>query len=130
MNKVLFNKEAFDILKKGVDILCDAVKVTLGPNGKNVLIFNNYGDAHLTKDGITVANNVKYDDPIINGIINVVKEASANNAKSVGDGTTTTTICMDMVTEITTTIITTMNHITTLISQSKCMVHQSVGVNV
>ena len=55
MNKVLFNKEAFDILKKGVDILCDAVKVTLGPNGKKVLIFNNYGDAHLTKDGITVA---------------------------------------------------------------------------
>ena len=88
MNKVLFNKEAFDILKKGVDILCDAVKVTLGPNGKNVLIFNNYGDAHLTKDGITVANNVKADDPIIN----VVREASANNAKSVGDGTTTTLV--------------------------------------
>ena len=92
MNKVLFNKEAFDILKEGVDILCNAVKVTLGPNGKNVLIFNNYGDAHLTKDGITVANNVKSDDPIINGIINVVREASANNAKSVGDGTTTTLV--------------------------------------
>ena len=92
MNKVLFNKEAFDILKEGVDTLCNAVKVTLGPNGKNVLIFNNYGDAHLTKDGITVANNVKSDDPIINGIINVVREASANNAKSVGDGTTTTLV--------------------------------------
>ena len=92
MNKVLFNKEAFDILKEGVDTLCNAVKVTLGPKGKNVLIINNYGDAHLTKDGITVANNVKSDDPIINGIINVVREASANNAKTVGDGTTSTLV--------------------------------------
>lgn len=92
MNKVLFDNEVFDILKKGVDTLCNAVKVTLGPNGKNVLIFNNYGDAHLTKDGITVANNVKSDDPIVNGIINVVREASANNAKSVGDGTTSTLV--------------------------------------
>lgn len=92
MNKVLFDKDTFDILKKGVDTLCNAVKVTLGPKGKNVLIINNYGDAHLTKDGITVANNVKSDDPIINGIINVVREASANNAKTVGDGTTTTLV--------------------------------------
>lgn len=92
MNKVLFNKDTFAILKKGVDTLCNAVKVTLGPKGKNVLIINNYGDAHLTKDGITVANNVKSDDPIINGIINVVREASANNAKTVGDGTTTTLV--------------------------------------
>lgn len=92
MSKVLFNQEVLDILKTGVDTLCDAVKTTLGPKGKNVLIFNNYGDAHLTKDGITVANNVKSDDPIINGIINVVKEASANNAKTVGDGTTSTLV--------------------------------------
>ena len=68
------------------------LKLTLGPNGKNVLIFNNYGDSHLTKDGITVANNIKSDDPIVNGVINVVREASANNAKSVGDGTTSTLV--------------------------------------
>ena len=92
MNKVLLNKETIDVLKDGVDTLCNAVKVTLGPKGKNVLIINNYGDAHLTKDGITVANNVKSDDPIINGIINVVREASANNAKTVGDGTTSTLV--------------------------------------
>ena len=92
MSKVLFNKEAFNILKQGVDTLCNAVKVTLGPKGRNVLILNNYGDAHLTKDGITVANNVKSDDPIINGVINIVREASANNAKTVGDGTTSTLV--------------------------------------
>lgn len=92
MNKVLFDKETFNTLKEGVDTLCNAVKVTLGPKGKNVLIINNYGDAHLTKDGITVANNVKSDDPIKNGIINVVREASANNAKTVGDGTTSTLV--------------------------------------
>ena len=92
MNKVLLNKETIDVLKEGINTLCNAVKVTLGPNGKNVLIFNNYGDAHLTKDGITVANNIKSDDPIVNGVINVVREASANNAKSVGDGTTSTLV--------------------------------------
>ena len=92
MNSILFNKDAYSHLKEGVNLLCDAVKVTLGPRGKNVLTINSYGDAHLTKDGITVANNVRHDDPIINGIINVVREASANTAKSAGDGTTTSLV--------------------------------------
>jgi chaperonin GroEL len=89
---VIFNKDAHLQLKEAVDLICNAVKVTLGPRGKNVLTINSYGDAHLTKDGITVANNVKHDDPIINGIINVVREASANTAKSAGDGTTTSLV--------------------------------------
>jgi chaperonin GroEL len=92
MNSILFNKDAYAHLKEAVNLLCNAVKVTLGPRGKNVLTINSYGDAHLTKDGITVANNVKHDDPIINGIINVVREASANTAKSAGDGTTTSLV--------------------------------------
>lgn len=89
---VIFNKDAYAELKEAVNLLCNAVKVTLGPRGKNVLTINSYGDAHLTKDGITVANNVRHDDPIINGIINVVREASANTAKSAGDGTTTSLV--------------------------------------
>ena len=91
-NEVLFNKDAHLTLQEGVNLICNAVKVTLGPKGKNVLTINNYGDAHLTKDGITVANNVRHDDPIINGIINVVREASANTAKTAGDGTTTSLV--------------------------------------
>ena len=91
MNKII-NKNTNETLKEAVNTLCDAVKVTLGPKGKNVLIINNYGDAHLTKDGITVAKNVKSDDPVINGIINVVREASNNTAKTAGDGTTTSLV--------------------------------------
>lgn len=89
---VIFNKDAHLELKEAVDLICNAVKVTLGPKGKNVLTINSYGDAHLTKDGITVAKNVTSSDPIINGILNVVREASANTAKTAGDGTTTSLV--------------------------------------
>lgn len=89
---VLFNRDARLQLKEAVDLICDAVKVTLGPRGKNVLTINSYGDAHLTKDGITVAKNVTSSDPIINGILNVVREASANTAKTAGDGSTTSLV--------------------------------------
>ena len=91
-NEVLFNKDAHLTLQEGVDLICNAVKVTLGPRGKNVLTIDSYGQTHLTKDGITVAKNVKHNDPIINGIINVVREASANTAKTAGDGTTTSLV--------------------------------------
>lgn len=89
---VIFNKDAHLQLKEAVDLICNAVKVTLGPRGKNVLTINSYGDAHLTKDGITVAKNVTSSDPIINGILNVVREASANTAKTAGDGTSTSLV--------------------------------------
>ena len=89
---ILYNKDAYKQLKEGVNLICDAVKVTLGPRGKNVLTIYSYGEAHLTKDGITVAKNVTSKDPIINGIINVVREASANTAKTAGDGTTTSLV--------------------------------------
>lgn len=88
----LFNNDAFSTLEEAVNLICNAVKVTLGPRGKNVLTINNYGDAHLTKDGITVAKSVKSKDPIINGILNVVREASSNTAKTAGDGTTTSLV--------------------------------------
>ena len=91
-NEVLFNKDAHLTLQEGVDLICNAVKATLGPRGKNVLTIDSYGQTHLTKDGITVAKNVKHNDPIINGVINVVREASANTAKTAGDGTTTSLV--------------------------------------
>ena len=91
-NDILFNKDAHLQLKEAVDLICNAVKVTLGPKGKNVLTINSYGEAHLTKDGITVAKNVISSDPITNGILNVVREASANTAKTAGDGTTTSLV--------------------------------------
>lgn len=91
-NKVLFNKDAHLTLQEGVDLICNAVKVTLGPRGKNVLTIDSYGQTHLTKDGITVAKNVKHNDPIINGVINVVREASANTAKTAGDGSTSSLV--------------------------------------
>ena len=92
MNKTLFKEDVYAILQKSVDLICDAVKVTLGPRGKNVLTVDRYGNTHLTKDGITVAKNIKSDDPIVNGIINVIREASSNTAKSAGDGTTSTLV--------------------------------------
>ena len=92
MSKTTFNKETYKNLQDAVNLISNAVKVTLGPRGKNVLTINSYGDAHLTKDGITVAKSVKSDDPIINGILNTVREASANTAKSVGDGSTSTLV--------------------------------------
>lgn len=91
-SSILFNKDAYSHLQEAIDLICNAVKTTLGPRGKNVLIINGYGDAHLTKDGITVAKNVTHNDPIINGILNVVREASANTAKNAGDGTTSTLV--------------------------------------
>lgn len=90
MSKVV--KDTYKVIGEAVDLICDTVASTLGPSGKNVLTVDAYGNAHLTKDGITVAKNVKSDDPVLNGIINVVREASANTAKTSGDGTTTSLV--------------------------------------
>lgn len=90
MSKVV--KDTYKVIGEAVDLICDTVASTLGPSGKNVLTVDAFGNAHLTKDGITVAKNVKSDDPVINGIINVVREASANTAKTSGDGTTTSLV--------------------------------------
>lgn len=92
MSKTLFKEDVYNKLQEAVDLICNAVKVTLGPRGKNVLTIDRFGSTHLTKDGITVAKNVKSEDLIVNGIINIIREASANTAKSAGDGTTTTLV--------------------------------------
>lgn len=92
MVNTTFSVEAREALKKGVDILADAVKVTLGPQGRNVIIRNPYGYPHMTKDGVTVAKEINLKDPIENMGAQMIKEVANNTAETAGDGTTTATV--------------------------------------
>ncbi|MFQ3575686.1 MAG: chaperonin GroEL [Cytophagales bacterium] len=90
--KVLFDTEAREKLKKGVDVLADAVKVTLGPKGKNVILDKKFGAPAITKDGVTVAKDIELKDPFENMGAKLVKEVASKTADSAGDGTTTATV--------------------------------------
>ncbi|OQY05624.1 MAG: chaperonin GroL [Bacteroidetes bacterium 4572_117] len=93
MAKIIkFDIEARDLLKKGVDQLADAVKVTLGPKGRNVVIEKKFGAPQITKDGVTVAKEVELSDPLENMGAQMVKEVASKTADDAGDGTTTATI--------------------------------------
>ncbi len=93
MAKIIkFNIEARDELKKGVDALADAVKVTLGPKGRNVIIGRQFGAPHITKDGVTVAREVELEDPMQNMGAQLVKEVASKTGDDAGDGTTTATV--------------------------------------
>ncbi|HNQ60792.1 MAG TPA: chaperonin GroEL [Bacteroidia bacterium] len=87
-----FNLEARDRLKKGVDALANAVKVTLGPKGRNVIIDKKFGSPSITKDGVTVAKEIELKDPIENMGAQMVKEVASKTADVAGDGTTTATV--------------------------------------
>ena len=87
-----FDVDAREALKRGVNILADAVKVTLGPKGRNVVIDNAYGSPHVTKDGVTVAKQIVLKDPIENMGAQMIKEVASNAAAFAGDGTTTATV--------------------------------------
>lgn len=89
---ILFNIEARDNLKKGVDALSNAVKVTLGPKGRNVIIEKSYGAPQITKDGVTVAKEVELKDPVQNMGAQMVKEVASKTNDIAGDGTTTATV--------------------------------------
>ncbi len=89
---IIFNTEARDKLKKGVDALSNAVKVTLGPKGRNVIIDKTYGSPIITKDGVTVAKEIDLKDPIENMGAQMVKEVASKTADVAGDGTTTATV--------------------------------------
>ena len=90
--EILFDQEAKNRLKKGVDALCDAVKVTLGPKGRNVIIDRKFGAPHVTKDGVTVAKEVELKDTVENMGAQMVKEVASKTNDLAGDGTTTATI--------------------------------------
>ena len=87
-----FNIEARDRLKRGVDALANAVKVTLGPKGRNVIIDKKFGSPIITKDGVTVAKEIELKDPIENMGAQMVKEVASKTADVAGDGTTTATV--------------------------------------
>src|ERR1700733_11050089 len=93
MAKIInYTTDARDRLKKGVDALADAVKVTLGPKGRNVVIEKKYGAPVITKDGVTVAKEIELEDPIENMGAQMVKEVATKTADIAGDGTTTATV--------------------------------------
>ncbi|MDR2362438.1 MAG: chaperonin GroEL [Prevotellaceae bacterium] len=90
--EIKFNIEARNLLKDGVDALADAVKVTLGPKGRNVVIEKKYGAPQITKDGVTVAKEIELDDRFANTGAQMVKEVASKTADQAGDGTTTATV--------------------------------------
>ena len=90
--EIKFNMDARDLLKKGVDELADAVKVTLGPKGRNVIIDKKYGAPQITKDGVTVAKEVELEDAFQNMGAQLVKEVASKTNDDAGDGTTTATV--------------------------------------
>ena len=89
---IIFNTEAREQLRLGVDALANAVKVTLGPKGRNVIIDKKFGAPHITKDGVSVAKEVELEDPIQNMGAQLVKEVAAKTNDQAGDGTTTATV--------------------------------------
>jgi len=90
--KIQFDVEAREGLKKGVDALANAVKVTLGPKGRNVIIGKAFGGPQITKDGVTVAKEIELEDALENMGAQMVKEVASKTNDLAGDGTTTATI--------------------------------------
>jgi chaperonin GroEL len=89
---ITFNVEARDALKRGVDALANAVKVTLGPKGRNVIIDKKFGSPQITKDGVTVAKEIELKIQLENMGAQMVKEVASKTADEAGDGTTTATV--------------------------------------
>ena len=89
---IFFNTNARDSIKKGVDVLADAVKVTLGPKGRNVILDKKFGAPNVTKDGVSVAKEIELREPIENMGAQLVKEVASKTADDAGDGTTTATV--------------------------------------
>src|SRR5690554_766118 len=95
--EIVFDMEAREQLKVGVDALADAVKVTLGPKGRNVIIDKKFGAPHITKDGVSVAKEIELKDAIPNMGAQLVKEVASKTADQAGDGTTTATVLAQII---------------------------------
>jgi len=89
---IKYDVEARDAIKRGVDALTNAVKVTLGPKGRNVIISKSFGAPQVTKDGVTVAKEIELEDPLENMGAQMVKEVASKTNDQAGDGTTTATV--------------------------------------
>jgi len=90
--QIIFDQEAREHFNKGADILANAVKVTLGPRGHNVVIDKKFGSPSSTHDGVTVAKEIEIQEPFANMGVSLIKEASKKTSDDVGDGTTTATV--------------------------------------
>ena len=90
--EISFNSDAREKLKSGIDQMANAVKVTLGPKGRNVVIQKSFGAPQVTKDGVTVAKEIELEDPIENMGAQLLKEAASKTNDLAGDGTTTATV--------------------------------------
>ena len=90
--EIKFDIESRDALKRGVDALANAVKVTLGPKGRNVVIEKSFGAPHVTKDGVSVAKEIELEDKVENMGAQMVKEVASKTNDIAGDGTTTATV--------------------------------------
>ena len=90
--QILFNEEARRALERGVNALADAVKVTLGPKGRNVVLDKKFGAPTITNDGVTIARDIELEDPFENMGAQLVKEVSIKTNDVAGDGTTTATL--------------------------------------
>src|SRR3989338_3940823 len=90
--QILFNEQARQSLKRGIDKLADAVKVTLGPKGRNVILGESFGSPTVTKDGVTVAKEIELEDKFENIGAELVKEVASKTNEVAGDGTTTATV--------------------------------------
>src|SRR4030043_1517525 len=95
--QIKFDIEARNQVKKGVDQLANAVKVTLGPKGRNVVIDKKYGAPQITKDGVTVAKEIELEDRHENMGAQMVKEVASKTADKAGDGTTTPTVLAEAI---------------------------------
>lgn len=97
MKRVVKDKELKEKMREAIDLLCDTVKVTLGPKGNNVMIDHSNFSPFITNDGVTIAQNIESDDEVINTILEFAKEASIKTNEIVGDGTTTTLVLLQSI---------------------------------
>lgn len=97
MKKVICNKELKDSIKYAIDLLCNIVKMTLGPGGSNAIIDHSILNPYITNDGVTIAENIESDDIVVNTILELAKEATIKTNENVGDGTTTTLVLLQSI---------------------------------
>ncbi|MBQ6282379.1 MAG: hypothetical protein IJK66_02435 [Bacilli bacterium] len=97
MKRVVCNEELRESMKSAINLLCDTVKMTLGPGGSNAIIDHSTLNPYITNDGVTIAENIESDDIVINTILELAKEATAKTNENVGDGTTTTLVLLQSI---------------------------------
>lgn len=97
MKKIVFGVESQEKLKRGINNLSSAVKTTLGPSGKNILIQKEMGSVHITKDGVTVAKSIEFEDPLENMGAQLIKDVAQKTVEEAGDGTTTSCVLADAI---------------------------------